>query len=122
MVSSHILAELEDYSTHMLAMEHGRVRLLQEIAAAQAGAARRRFALQLAAPDARLAELLSEVAGLADLELDERSARFTLPADETRQAELLAALIGQGLPVCAFRAETESMEQTYLGLMERPAS
>ena len=62
-VSSHILSELEDYSTHMLILRGGR--LVEQRALAAAGsAAGAPILLRLAAPDVRLEAVLN-AAGLA---------------------------------------------------------
>lgn len=131
-VSSHILSELEDYSTHMLAMEQGRVLTHRAIGAGSVGGGlvgewpdgnqRVTMLLRLAVADARLPALLAARDDVADLDVQGQDARFTLPADEEGRAALLAALIGQGLRVSAFQAEAESMERAYLGLIEETAT
>ena len=119
-VSSHILSELEDYSTHMLAMEQGRILTYRAIGEAAGGG--ERVLLRLAKADERLAGLLEAAEEVADLDVLPCEARFTMPAGEVGRAALLATLVGQGLPVSAFHVEAESMERAYLGLIEETES
>ena len=120
-VSSHILSELEDYSTHMLAMEHGRIRIFREIGSAPSADGRVHVILRLAVPDERLGPLLGQADGVSDLDLNGHEARFAMSGDAARRAALLADLISRGLLVSAFEVEAESMERAYLGLAGEPS-
>ena len=117
-VSSHILSELEDYSTHMLALDRGKV-LTHRAMEPTAGAAERvAVTLRLAEADERLEGLLEAAEGVTGLDPRAREARFSMAGDEAARAALLAHLVGQGLKVSVFQVEAESMERAYLGLIE----
>jgi ABC-2 type transport system ATP-binding protein len=118
MVSSHILAELEEYSTHMLAIRDGRVAAFTElIPEMTAGVQRLRVALaahwtpppgfwmQLgaglrAAPDGQAADS-------AVLWLD-------MPGKAEGAARLLKALVDAGAPVAEFVVHRETLQQSYM--------
>ncbi len=117
-VSSHILAELEDYSTHMLILDRGCVIEHRAIAPALAAA---RMAVGLSSPDPRLAGLLAAQAGVGDVEVDGAIARFTLAGDEARRREVLQTLVEAGLPVASFGVERVSLQDAYLARMRETA-
>lgn len=108
LVSSHILAELAEYATHLMILEGGRMLSFAALAPPA-----RRFALRLATPDARLGTLL-EQAGAADIAASEAGATFALAGDDASLAALLARLVGAGLAVCALAPDAASLQQVYL--------
>ncbi len=116
-VSSHILTELEDYSTDMLIVQGGRVLEHRPIAQAEPEA-RQVVTLELAqaAPDlaARLDGVLAGLPGAALLDSGANGARLLLPADPAARAALLRRLIEAGLPVATFAAEKQSLQDSYL--------
>ena len=118
-VSSHILAELEEYSTHMLAIRDGRVSGFVELGAhVQAGV--QRIRVRLASPwqppagfwEAQGAGLRERGAGLA-ITVD-------MPGQEAGAARLLKALVEAGAPVAEFTAVRESLQDTYLRSARTP--
>jgi ABC-2 type transport system ATP-binding protein len=120
-VSSHILSELEDYSTHMLVLRGGRLVEQRALAGAPDGGA---IAIRLARADARLEALLKREAGLSQLVIEGLAARFRLAGGAEARAGLLQRLIAAGVPVSEFALERESLQALYMsGLSQRgPAS
>ncbi|QEX23708.1 ABC transporter [Hypericibacter adhaerens] len=116
-VSSHILAELEDYSTHLLVLEQGRILDYHALDGAPAPNAARRFELQLVEPRADLAAVLT-AAGLGDVRIEGRLAHFTMAGDAAVQAALLRRLIEAGLPVAGFAATKADLQDAYLALLK----
>jgi ABC-2 type transport system ATP-binding protein len=112
LVSSHILSELEDYSTHMLAIEQGRV-LAHEPLAGREGE-RVPFRLELAAPHPDLAHLLEKFGGLSDLQIADREAHFCLMGDATTAAKLVRHLVESGVAVSAFAPHRKRLQDSYL--------
>lgn len=108
LVSSHILAELAEYATHLLILEAGRVLSFAPLAAPA-----RRLAVRLATPDARLGALLAD-AGAADVQASEAGADFAFDGDDAAQAALLRALVQAGLPVAELAPHAASLQQLYL--------
>ena len=118
-VSSHILAELDEYSTHMLVLRGGEV---VEHRAIEGGAVpgERRLRVRLARPEAGLAARLAVFAGVRVAEASDREAVIALAGDEARQAELLAQLLAAGLAVAEFAAERENLHESYLRTVRPP--
>jgi ABC-2 type transport system ATP-binding protein len=110
LVSSHILAELEDYSTDVLMLEQGRV-----IGAGPVRAAGRTITLTLAGADAAtVAGRLAREAAVSSIAVEEGGIRFSFAGDDAAQAALLAALVREGVPVLAFAERHASMQDIYL--------
>ena len=117
-VSSHILAELDDYSTHILMIrdgrivEHGPLSALESVADDHAT-----ISIELATPDARLPAILAAVPGIVVREVNDRHATLsTNGASPTRHA-LLKGLVDAGLPVIDFAAEKPRLQDAYLARM-----
>ena len=118
LVSSHILAELEDYSTHMLVLRAGRVVEHRPIGHAQANSTQvmlLRFSSMV-----ERAALTAAAPALAIQSHDGHIARFSFPDDDGARAQLLASLTGAGLPVCEFAIERQNMQDAYLATLKGP--
>jgi ABC-2 type transport system ATP-binding protein len=115
-VSSHILAELDEYSTHMLVLRGGRVVEHRALGRgpAEAGAGRRRLRIGLAAPDEALAARIAAHPGVTVIETGPDFALVEWSGDEAGQAALLAALVGSGLAIASFGESRENLHESYL--------
>jgi len=118
-VSSHILAELQDYSTHMLIVDGGRIVEHRALDAEVPADARQRVVVVLAAPDPRLGEILSRQEGLTEIDSDGTRAGFVMAADADRRQAVLRALMDAGLSVAEFGLERQSLQDAYLARMGR---
>jgi ABC-2 type transport system ATP-binding protein len=114
LVSSHILAELDEYSTHMLALREGRILENRELKPAHVPDAHRQLRLDLAQPDARLPEWLKGYAQVALKESTENHAEFDFHGDLPAQAALLKAMIHEGFAVSGLAEHKENLQQSYL--------
>ena len=112
LVSSHILAELDAYSTHMLVLRAGRI--IENRSLQPQAAHRRRVRLALAMPDLGLRDRLESVAGVRVLQAGEHSAVVEVQGGAAEQARLLAELVAAGLQVCAFAEAREDLQASYL--------
>lgn len=123
-VSSHILAELEDYSTRMLMLRDGRVGGGGVIAAQGAAPATPdelvTIAIELASSRDDLAAVLAGLA-LTPESLEAMRFQLRLAGGPEAEAALLARLVGAGLAVRAFIPVRRTLEQTYLDEARRPA-
>jgi ABC-2 type transport system ATP-binding protein len=117
LVSSHILAELQDYSTDMLIIRDGRVVDHRAVGPNAAAAGRGLLSLRLAAPDDRLAAALAEVA--TEVVVDGADARFLGPAEASERAALLRRLVEAGLAIVAFGEPGESLQAQYLARLRQ---
>ncbi len=127
LVSSHILAELDEYSTHMLALDQGKVlehRPLTTRASAgsQAHAWRKlTFPAQSALPAA--CEWLAEQEAVSDVSItEEASVVFQHNGDAHALASLVAGLVGAGHSFIEFRPHTENLQDSYLRSLDKKRS
>ena len=111
-VSSHILSELDEYSTDMLVLREGRILAHDPIE--QKALATVRLRLSLAGPASGLQRLLSGLPGVSDVEGDDESAVFSFCGDVAARHHLLKNLLDQGLPVCTFAEQQRNMQSAYL--------
>ena len=110
-VSSHILAELEDYTSHMMILRNGRV---VEHCPTRAPVGRpRRLRVTLVQPSSGLRQCLAADPQVGGLDLDGASARFDFTGDTFAQAQLLRSLIQSGLQVATLQEEQRSMQSVY---------
>ncbi len=114
LVSSHILAELDEYSTHMLALREGRILENRELKPAHWADAHRQLHLGLAQPDARLPQWLQGYAQLALKQAGDDRAEFDFHGDLHAQAALLKALVHEGFAVSSLAEHKENLQQSYL--------
>ncbi len=116
-VSSHILAELEAYSSDMLIIREGKI--VEQISIQQHNAAPRKpFKLTLAEPVANLAEILAGIAQLSDISVDNAQAFFHLDGEATVQHQILKKLLEQNLPVCEFSPQATNFQDVYLSTLK----
>ena len=113
-VSSHILAELEDYSTHIMIMRDGRLVEYDALGRGAEAAPSARMVAVLSAPDPRLAELLHGMEGVSGVMDAESNVGFDFAGDAAARAALLRRLIEAGLPVSEFHAIRRNMQDVYL--------
>ena len=108
LVSSHILAELEDYCTDMVIIQDGRL-----VDGRVPQGRPREIEIALAGSDARLAGLLGGFAGVGAISLEGGVARFELSGGSDAQAALLRDLVEAGLAVVRFTERTERLQDAY---------
>jgi ABC-2 type transport system ATP-binding protein len=112
LVSSHILAELDEYSTHMLVLRQGRIVENRSLARGAGEESRLRITLARTMPD--LAQRLSGVEGMHVVAIEERGALISVQGDVEARALVLRALIERGLPIAGFTPEREDLHTSYL--------
>lgn len=114
LVSSHILAELEDYCTDMVVIDGGRL-----VETGNSGSVRQRVHMRLAAPEPRLVERVSALTGVAEVTYNgELEARITLAAEAPALHLLLRDLISIGLPIVEFGPERWDLQDSYMAAMD----
>ena len=109
LVSSHILAELEDYSTAMVIVDQGAIAGGGPISHKSAGRQRVKIGLEL--DDARLGAFW-EARGLV-ANGDERGVFVEIEAGPAARGALLAALVREGFAVTDFAEAPLTLEETY---------
>ncbi len=122
-VSSHILAELDEYSTHMLVLRGGQVIEHRPLtlsgdhahAATPGGEQPIRTRLARPLPNPRgLHDLLATLPGTRIVECSATDALLAVQGAADEHAAVLRALIGAGMPVASFHEEHENLHQSYL--------
>ena len=115
-VSSHILTELQDYSTHVMIVRDGRMVEHAPLGRlAGTGAAGRRLVLTLASPDARAPGLLAARPDIANIGAEAPGEiAFDFSGDLSAQAALLRSLLSADLPVAALAERTRNLQDVYL--------
>jgi ABC-2 type transport system ATP-binding protein len=118
-VSSHILADLAEYCTHIAIMGHGKFHkygTVAEVTGAQR-ADRANYRIVLAERVADLGTRLRDLTLLTGNETvsqDGEVITFEYDVSKAAAAELLRAFVATGLPVAGFQALTPDLEQAYL--------
>jgi ABC-2 type transport system ATP-binding protein len=112
MVSSHILAELEDYSTHLMIIDNGRLVSFEPLGEGWPKIGLVEIEVRFLPGQVDLRARLA-AAGLAT-ELVDDVARLNLPDDPAQQAAALAALLRSGLSVVSFAPVRTSLQDAYL--------
>jgi ABC-2 type transport system ATP-binding protein len=113
-VSSHILAELDEYSTHMLALRQGRIFENRPLAAHQTDPNRRHLRLELAQPDERLYDWFNSRPQTALRLSGDDFVEFDFSGDPAAQAALLRELVAADFPVTVLAEQRENLQQSYL--------
>lgn len=115
-VSSHILAELEDYCSEMIIIENGRVVGGKPIKVKEVE--RTRYMIELATARADLREFL-EGAGIDVIEADDIHALIHFTHNVSARAKLIRDLIGAGFEVASFAASDKALEDLYFAQVGR---
>lgn len=111
LVSSHILSELEEYSTDMLVLRSGRIIDHAPLAGREESAV---IELRLAEPAAALDGTLQNIAGISVLRTGDDSALFSCIGGPEEQHRMLRDLLAAGLKICAFAEQKQNMQDAYL--------
>jgi ABC-2 type transport system ATP-binding protein len=117
-VSSHILSELDDYSTHILMIRDGRIVEHAPIGAIESAGGRTSIEIELATPDPRLPDILAAVPGIIVERADDMKAVLSAAGGPSTRQALLKGLVDAGLPVMGFSAEKVRLQDAYLARMK----
>ena len=120
-VSSHILADMEEYCTHIGIMSKGRMLRFGTVAeiAHHGSNGRCRYSLTLARAYPGLTRLLQEIDGIGQVQDERDGAMFEYHSSREEAAALLARLVGMKVPVAAFVANAPGLEEAYLRIGNR---
>ncbi|WP_200892102.1 ABC transporter ATP-binding protein [Methyloterricola oryzae] len=113
LVSSHILAELAEYSTHMLVLQAGR--LVDHRTVIGQASASTTLELQLSAAVADARRRLEVLPGVSNVRADtENRVCFDFAGNLDARHQLLRTLIDAGLPICGLQEVAPDMQSAYL--------
>ncbi len=114
-VSSHILADLEEYCTHIAIIEGGRILRFGTVGELQGRTVGRcHYELTLAGDDDRLTSVLGGVEGVSAVACANGVWTFEYDEGPEPAARLLEALVKNGVPVASFAPAGDDLEQIYL--------
>jgi ABC-2 type transport system ATP-binding protein len=114
-ISSHILAELKEYSTDMLVLRKGKL-LQHGIIADNVQPPAILLEIQLAFDQPELTALLSAMAGVSGISANGTIIRCRLDESKTKRLDVLQQLIHHGFQVNHF-IEVNDMQQNYLDIV-----
>jgi ABC-2 type transport system ATP-binding protein len=119
-VSSHILAELEDYCTHVAILQAGRVVASGRIDEVRRGiGVLRTVRISVLEGWDKAEAVLRKEPAVTAITADGAARQFQFSGDDPTLAKLLAALIEAGVPVTSFGEDRRTIEETYLALTRR---
>ncbi len=118
LVSSHILAELDEYSTHMLALSQGRVLEHRALnlpdASGHLTQPRRRLKLEFIESAMSLAPWLGQQAQVHSVRAEGHGLEIEFGGNASAQAALVAACVHAGHQLVSIALVTENLQQSYL--------
>jgi len=115
-VSSHILADMNEYCTHIAIMARGAIVQFGTVAQIGAGSDGElcRYTIALTRPVPDLKEILAGIAGVESVQIDRERVTFEFSSRRENAALLLAELVRQHVPVAAFSPHRPDLEEAYL--------
>jgi len=113
-VSSHILSELEDYSTDMLVLQKGKIVLHKNIDIGKNDANAVSIKIVLSRPFVGLKDLLGQAGEIESVQMESEIAYINFRGGADEQHRLLKMLIDRGAPVSSFSVEKTDMHDAYL--------
>ncbi len=113
-VSSHILADLSEYCTHIMIMGRGKVLQFGPVHHIAGAGERARYRVVFARAVGDALARLTSLNGLTRVELQGDVATFEHERSRDAAADVLAAMVAAGLPVAEFRELAPDLEKAYL--------
>lgn len=111
-VSSHILSELDEYSTDMLVLRDGKILSHDPIVNQQTS--RARMSLSTIRPCPEIEGLLKQINLTGDINVDKTEVTFSFSSDRVAQHKLMIHLLRNKVPLCAFAEEKRNLHLAYL--------
>jgi ABC-2 type transport system ATP-binding protein len=118
LVSSHILAELAEYSSEMLIIRDGRL-LEQRSLHGEPGA--RSLRMELCVPPAGVPAVLAAYPGVSDARVDGDALVFAFHGDAAQRHRLLRACLDAGVAVAGLAESGAGLQREYLQRMRAGA-
>lgn len=113
LVSSHILAELQDYSTHMLLIQNGQIKDYRPIRNIREDGGRP-LKITLLKEDPRISSFLAELPYLTAIRVVGKIAHCRLLGGDNEQNDLLQKLIAKGFTISSLAQEEVNLQTLYL--------
>lgn len=117
LVSSHILAELESYSSHLMIVDRGR--LVEHRALGAAGGAATPCLLEVQGNFETALAVLARQSAVSGVEAQPPTVRFLCAGSAGARAEVLRALVAAGVAISAYGPAPPDLEAAYLATLAR---
>ena len=117
LVSSHILADMDQYCSHIAIMSAGhllRHGTMEAVAQGHQDTQRCRYQITLCQPVADIQQQLSAIEGVAHITVDRDRVELEYSSQREHACELLARLVSWKLPIAAFAPTALDLEEAYL--------
>ncbi len=122
LISSHILADLQEICTHLVFIDKGRVvHQGSKAALFAAGPLRATIRLESLDPVAGLVERLQRMTEVGIVDFEGFRVEIDAPAEVEWSHRLLKSLVEEGFRLSSFSRSTESLESVYLRMTETAA-
>ena len=122
MVSSHILSELEDYSTHLLVIREGRSQGYSKIGDIKLSK-QKRMTLSLTENTEKFVDRLGQFDSVENIVSNDNNIEFDFEDSPIDRKDLLKKLIDHGFPVCGFAEKEVDLQKIYIDkYADKPAS
>lgn len=117
-VSSHILAELEDYCTHMLVMQNGKIVEQCKLVDLKQSADYSTLCIEFTADATPFASMLGTIPNITVKSITQNKVIIDFKGTPEDKNALLKIFIEKNLPVCGISEHKQSMQDVYLKIAE----
>lgn len=117
-VSSHILAELEDYCTDMLVIRDGEIKSHVKLSEHQEQSIST-IHISLIDPQEKYFQYIQGYAGVSACESVGQDLALSFSGDMQAQSEFLQALVKKKVPVCQFTPMKKTLKSAYMDLADK---
>ncbi len=116
-VSSHILSELEDYSTHMIVLDNGELVKQCALSDYQSNSAKGIILKVELTEDAKqYIDIFKSLPNITVASTDKNIVMLEFKGDPQSQRELLKTLIEKQIPVVSIQEQKQRMQEVYLNI------
>ncbi len=119
-VSSHILAELEEYCTSMLIVDNGEIREHRHVNNTPSGQCV--IEISLSHDNDALIAFLEAHPDVSSLKTEGKNLSLAFPSEKAQQTELLQAIVSRRFPICHFAERKASLQDAYLARVKTQES
>ncbi len=120
LVSSHILAELQEYASHLLILENGRIR--HPLIPLEPSGSEKTLCVRAIAFPPDIQTRLAALETVREARLSDSEIQIRFEGNAANQHELLKALLQMGLEVTEFYVKSQSVQEQYLKTMRETLS
>lgn len=116
-ISSHILADMEEYCTHIGVMAQGKMvqfGTVAEVSSHGGADGRCRYTAVVVGSSTVLASILAEVEDVSEIQCDRDRVTFEFHSSREQAAALLATMVSRRAQVASFMPHVAGLEEAYL--------